>query len=110
MPRSFAWSSSGVSTITTSAHFAASAGIITLNPAPSAFFAEAERRPALERLREHLVPGGRLVVGFGSGRGYAVEDFLADADASGFDLHHRFSTWDLRPPAEDFLVAVLGRR
>lgn len=75
-----------------------------------AFFAEAERRPALERLREHLVPGGRLVVGFGSGRGYAVEDFLADADASGFDLHHRFSTWDLRPPAEDFLVAVLGRR
>jgi hypothetical protein len=34
-----AWISSGASTITTSAHFAASAGALTVKPAPSAFLA-----------------------------------------------------------------------
>jgi SAM-dependent methyltransferase len=74
-----------------------------------AFFAESERRPALERLAAHLAPEGRLAVGFGAGRGYAFEDFLADARASGLREHHRLSSWDLRPAADDFLVAILGR-
>ncbi|MCT1438821.1 SAM-dependent methyltransferase, partial [Brachybacterium paraconglomeratum] len=48
-----------------------------------------------------------LVVGFGLDRGYAVEDFTADAAAAGLVLAQRFSTWDLRPAADDFLVGVL---
>jgi SAM-dependent methyltransferase len=71
------------------------------------FLAGAERRPALTALAAHLAPEGRLVVGFGLDRGYALEDFTADADAAGLVLAQRFSTWDLRPAADDFLVGVL---
>lgn len=71
------------------------------------FLAESERAPALQRLRSHLEPDGRLVVGFGAGRGYGFDEFLADAAAAGFGPAQRFSTWNLHPPADDFLVAVL---
>lgn len=74
-----------------------------------AFLSAAERRPALEHLAAHLAPEGRLVVGFGAGRGYAFEDFAADAEAAGLVLQQRFSSWDLRPAADDFLVAILAR-
>lgn len=73
------------------------------------FLSAAERRPALERLAAHLAPEGRLVVGFGAGRGYAFEDFAADAEAAGLGLQQRFSSWDLRPASDDFLVAILAR-
>ncbi len=74
------------------------------------FLARSTRRPVLARLSEHLLPEGRLVVGFGSGRGYEFEDFFADAAASGLSLDLTLSTWDLRPlrPDSDFLVAVLS--
>lgn len=73
------------------------------------FFAEAERRPALVRLRDHLASDGRLVVGFGAGRGYDFDEFESDARFAGLRLEQRYSTWTLRPPADDFLVAVLSR-
>ncbi|MGP9683829.1 class I SAM-dependent methyltransferase [Brachybacterium sp. AOP3-A1-3] len=73
------------------------------------FLAGGERRPALARLAAHLVPEGRLVVGFGLDRGYEIGDFEADAAAGGLRLEQRFSTWDLRPAADDFLVGVLTR-
>lgn len=73
------------------------------------FLAGAERRPALAALASHLADEGRLVVGFGLDRGYALEDFTADAAAAGLMLAQRFSTWDLRPAADDFLVGVLER-
>ncbi len=64
----------------------------------------------LQRLAAHLADDGRLVVGFGAGRGYAFDDFFADAASAGLIAHVRLSTWDLRPFTEqsDFLVAVLG--
>ncbi|XRA56623.1 SAM-dependent methyltransferase, partial [Glutamicibacter nicotianae] len=34
------------------------------------FLSESERRPALHQLREHLASDGRMIIGFGSGRGY----------------------------------------
>jgi len=73
------------------------------------FLSVVERRPALTHLAEHLSPTGRLVAGFGLGRGYLLEDFEADVDASGLVIQQRFSSWDLRPPEADpgFLVAVL---
>lgn len=72
------------------------------------FLAEEERLPALQRLRGHLAPHGRLVVGFGAGRGYEFVDFAADAYRAGLELEQHYSTWHLHPPADDFMVAVLG--
>ena len=64
----------------------------------------------LRRMRAHLAPGGRVVVGFGAGRGYPYEDFFADAREAGLALDIALATWDLRPftPDAEFLVAVLS--
>lgn len=76
------------------------------------FLAPGTAPEVLRRLHSHLVPDGRLVVGFGSGRGYAFDTFFADADAAGLERQAEFSTWDLRPwgPTSSFLVAVLARK
>ena len=73
------------------------------------FVAPATRREILRRFRKHLAEGGRVVVGFGAGRGYEHDDFVADAQAAGLGTDLLLSTWDLRPftPGADFLVAVL---
>lgn len=73
------------------------------------FLAGSERRPALARLAAHLAPEGRLVVGFGLDRGYDLGDFETDAEAGGLRLQQRFSTWELHPASEGFLVGVLTR-
>ncbi|WP_432487297.1 class I SAM-dependent methyltransferase [Kineococcus sp. SYSU DK018] len=74
-----------------------------------AFLAPATRVEVLRRLGAHLREGGRVVCGFGAGRGYEVAEFLADARAAGLGPDLLLSTWDLRPhtPGSDFLVAVL---
>lgn len=75
-----------------------------------AFLAPSTRRDVLTRLAAHLSDEGRLVVGFGAGRGYEVADFLDDARAAGLAVDLELGTWDLRPrtPSSDFLVAVLA--
>ncbi len=75
------------------------------------FVAPSTRRDVLDRLRRHLAPSGRAVVGFGVDRGYRVAEFRADAAAVGFHEDLLLATWDLRPYDEqsDFLVAVLSR-
>ena len=74
-----------------------------------AFLAVSTRREVLRRMRDHVAPSGRAAIGFGAGRGYEFEDFLADARAVGWAEDLLLSTWDLRPftPDADFLVAVL---
>ncbi|RMI27935.1 class I SAM-dependent methyltransferase [Nocardia stercoris] len=76
-----------------------------------AFVAVSTRRDVLAGFARHLAPEGRAVVGFGSGRGYEFDDFLADAEAAGLRADVLLSTWDLRPftPESDFLVAVFSR-
>ncbi len=76
------------------------------------FCAPSTRSLVVERLGAHLKEDGRLVVGFGAGRGYEFSDFFADVEAAGLAPELLLSTWDLRPFTEDsdFLVAVLGRR
>ena len=76
-----------------------------------AFLAASTRRDVLTNLAGVLTPTGRLVVGFGAGRGYLFTDFLEDAEASGLQPDVLLSTWDLRPwtPESDFLVAVLSK-
>lgn len=76
------------------------------------FVREDGRRSAVVRMADHLAPEGRMVIGFGAGRGYTFAAFLADAQAAGLEPDHLASTWDLRPFTEqsDFIVAILGRR
>lgn len=76
------------------------------------FLDPASRLEVLHRLLAHLAPEGRLVVGFGSGRGYEFGDFFADAVAVGLHDEIRLSSWDLRPfdTASTFLVAILTSR
>ena len=72
------------------------------------FLAPSTRVETLRRLGDHLAPEGRVVAGFGAGRGYEFTDFLEDAQTAGLTPELAFSTWDLRPwrPGSDFLVAV----
>src|SRR3954468_17981152 len=75
------------------------------------FLAPSTRRDVLRRLLAHLRPDGRAAIGFGAGRGYDFDDFLADARATGWTPDLLLATWDLRPftPESDFLVALLRR-
>jgi SAM-dependent methyltransferase len=75
------------------------------------FLAPGTRRQVLARLRAHLRKGGRVVAGFGAGRGYEFDEFFADAHTAGLALELSIGTWDLRPLTDqsDFLVAVFGR-
>jgi len=63
----------------------------------------------LERLRAHLVAGGRAVIGFQVNR-YPLADFDRHVRAAGFQLEQRFATWDLLPwtPGAEFAVSVLS--
>jgi SAM-dependent methyltransferase len=73
------------------------------------FLAPSTRREVLRRMRAHLAEGGRAAIGFGAGRGYDFDEFLADAAAVGWTPDLLLATWDLRPftPDADFLVALL---
>ena len=76
------------------------------------FLAPGTEVEVLRRMAAHLASDGRVVVGFGAGRGYAFDAFFADVDAAGLRVDVALSTWDLRPfdAGSDFLVAVLARR
>lgn len=75
------------------------------------FLAPGSEQTVLARLHEHLRRDGVAVIGFGTDRGYPLDAFDAHLVGAGFDLEHRFATWDLRPwrPAADFAVSVLRR-
>ena len=73
------------------------------------FLAPSTRVAVLSRLRAHLADDGRAVIGFGAGREYPVDQFLADTAQAGLTPDLLLSTWDVRPFTDesDFLVAVL---
>jgi SAM-dependent methyltransferase len=77
-----------------------------------AFAAPGSRVEILRRMAAHLAADGRAVIGFGAGRGYPFDEFLADAETAGLRPETLFATWDLRPFTADaeFLVAVLRGR
>lgn len=73
------------------------------------FLAPSTRVQVLSRLKAHLKPEGRAVIGFGAGRDYDFADFLDDYARARLVTDLLLSTWDLRPFGEnsDFLVAIL---
>ncbi|WP_051162362.1 class I SAM-dependent methyltransferase [Nocardia brevicatena] len=75
------------------------------------FLAPSTRKAVLAEFARHLTPNGRVVIGFGAGRGYEFPQFLGDATAGGLTVDLLLSTWDLRPFTDDseFLVAVFSR-
>jgi SAM-dependent methyltransferase len=75
------------------------------------FLAPSTRGQVLARLRAHLAETGRAVIGFGTDRDYAVDEFLGHVEAAGLVVDLLLATWDLRPytPESNFIVAVLRR-
>ncbi|MEU7631190.1 class I SAM-dependent methyltransferase [Nocardia sp. NPDC049220] len=75
------------------------------------FLAPSTREAVLAGFTRNLASAGRVVIGFGAGRGYEFPQFLADAEDAGLTVDLRLSTWDLRPFTDesDFLVAVFSR-
>ncbi len=78
------------------------------------YVGEGTERAVLTRLRELLAPGGRVVVGFhldgnrtGS-RVYPAAEFVADVAASGLRVDHRFGSYELHPPDDEYAVWVLA--
>jgi SAM-dependent methyltransferase len=79
------------------------------------FLGEDTERRVLARVRELLVPDGRAVMGFhltaikSGSRTYPAEEFVADATASGLRVTHRFGSYELHEPVDDYAVWVLAR-
>jgi SAM-dependent methyltransferase len=74
-------------------------------------------RQALGTLAALLADGGRMLVGFhpkdspaSSARAYPFEEFRTDAEAVGLSVQHRFGSYELAPPSDAYVVAVLARR
>lgn len=76
-----------------------------------AFLAPSTRGDVLKNLAAVLAPEGRLVVGFGAGRGYDYREFLADARNAGLLDDVLLATWDVKPwlATSNFLVAILRK-
>ncbi len=79
------------------------------------FLAEGTETAVLRRLAGLLAPGGRLLAGFHpvdgptTSRDYDPAEFVRDAEAAGLVVQHRFGSYELHPPREDYAVWVLAR-
>jgi SAM-dependent methyltransferase len=73
------------------------------------YLAEGTEQAVLHRLAAHVVPGGRLVIGFGLDRGYSLNDFDQHLANAGLELEMRLATWDVQPfvDGSDFAVSLL---
>ncbi len=75
-------------------------------------FVESGTEPAiLAAMATVLAPGGRVVFGFHLDRAYALHSLDQDATAVGWNLEHRFGTWNLDPFTDDsdWAVSVFRR-
>ncbi|MBC2934904.1 bifunctional 2-polyprenyl-6-hydroxyphenol methylase/3-demethylubiquinol 3-O-methyltransferase UbiG [Nocardioides sp. zg-1228] len=79
------------------------------------FLAEGTERSVLERVRDLLAPTGRALVGFhleavkAGSRTYPADEFVADAEAAGLRVVHRFGSYELHEPVDDYAVWVLAK-
>lgn len=72
------------------------------------FLDPASRGRAVANLTALLAEGGRLVCGFGVGRGYDFAEFFTHLSQAGLTRQQVFSSWELQPFSEnsDFIVAI----
>jgi SAM-dependent methyltransferase len=79
------------------------------------FLAEGTERPVLARVRDLLAPAGRVLVGFhleavkAGSRTYPADEFVADVESVGLRVVHRFGSYQLHEPVDDYAVWVLAR-
>jgi SAM-dependent methyltransferase len=59
------------------------------------YLAEGTEARVLRNFAALLKPDGRLVTGFATDREYTLQKFDDDAASAGFEVQHRFSTWQL---------------
>jgi len=77
------------------------------------FLGEGTERAVLERVRELLAPGGRALLGFhltgvkNGSRTYRADDFVGDVTAAGLRVVHRFGSYELHEPDDEYAVWVL---
>lgn len=76
-----------------------------------AFLDPTSRRQTLANIGSTLKSGGRIVSGFGAGRGYDFDEFIEDVKSTGMLITLTLSTWSLHPfeSDSDFLVLVAER-
>ena len=80
------------------------------------FLGEGTERAVLERVRDLLAPGGRAAVGFhltpvkAGSRSYPADEFVADAEAAGLRVVHRFGSYELHEANDEYAVWVLSPR
>ena len=78
------------------------------------FLGEGTERAVLARVRELLAPGGRVLVGFepvavkANARSYPPAEFVADVEAAGLRVVHRFGSYELHEPHDEYAVWVLA--
>jgi SAM-dependent methyltransferase len=93
----------------------ASYDVIVLVGNVMVYLAEDTETRALTTLSALLAPGGRILVGFHPRRGpehsrdYPVEEFRRHVTGAGLLVEHHFGGYDLAPPSENYVVAVLRR-
>ena len=79
------------------------------------YLGEGTERAVLQRVRDLLAPDGRVLVGFhltavkSGSRTYPADEFVADATASGLRVVHRFGSYELHEPHDEYAVWVLRR-
>jgi SAM-dependent methyltransferase len=80
------------------------------------FLGEGTEVAVLERVRDLLGATGRAAIGFhlaadkaGSRSTYPAEEFVADATAAGLRIEHRFGSYELHAPNDEYAVWVLSR-
>ena len=77
------------------------------------YLAEDTERAVLRRIRELLGEQGRALVGFhltavkAGSRTYPPDEFVADVESAGLRVQHRFGTYELHPPNDEYAVWVL---
>lgn len=68
------------------------------------------QRDLVSACARHISPGGALVAGFSTDRGYPVEQYDQDCAAAGLVLDQRVATWDGQPFPGDGTYAVSVHR
>jgi SAM-dependent methyltransferase len=79
------------------------------------FLGEGTEVRVLGHLAGLLAPGGRILAGFDlvrtktGARDYPAEVFLADVTDAGLQVDHRFGSYELHPPHDEYAVWLLSR-